>query len=547
MRDCPRHLKLAIGPWGWRVLAALLILTASALHLFYLACDCPLDLAPDEAHYWHWSRQLDWSYYSKGPAVAYLIRASCDLFGPLSRQWTGTDMLAVRLPAVVCSALLLASLYVLTAQVYRREGLATGVVAVALTLPPVAAGAALMTIDSPFTCCWGWALVFGFQAVMHRSAWAWPVAGLFVGLGILAKYTMVLWLPCLGLFLLTSPSHRDLLRRPGFWVAVLVVVVCCLPIVWWNVRHDWVTFRHVSGQAGIRQAGPWVRWLGPLNYIGTQFALLLGYWFVAWAAALMAHVPWREEDAGKRYLWWMSVPVFGLFLAFSLKNGGGEPNWPVTAYVSGLVLSVGWLAGHLQSPGVWHRRATALGLAAFCGLGVFLTCVMHYSGMVHPLLARLAGPASERHPFPVRRWDPTCRLRGWRALAAEIDRIRAELLAQGVDPVLAASGWNLPGELAFYCQDHPAVYSLGLALGDRHSQYDVWRPNPVWDADRFHGQTFIYVTDVVPVPELAFAHVDPPHVIRFAEAGFPIAQWTITVCHGYRGFSPWFSPAGQHY
>ena len=37
-------------------------------HLHYLTHDCPVDLSGDEAHYWDWSRQLDLSYYSKGPA-----------------------------------------------------------------------------------------------------------------------------------------------------------------------------------------------------------------------------------------------------------------------------------------------------------------------------------------------------------------------------------------------------------------------------------------------------------------------------------------------
>src|SRR5262249_37536490 len=143
--------------WRWRVLAALLILGAAGLHLAYLANDCQLDLSPDEAHYWDWSRHLDWSYYSKGPLVAYLIRGSCDLLGGWSRALTATEMLAVRVPAVLCGSLLLLSLYVLTTQVYQRERLSMAVVALALTLPAVAAGSSLMTIDAPYTCCWGWA------------------------------------------------------------------------------------------------------------------------------------------------------------------------------------------------------------------------------------------------------------------------------------------------------------------------------------------------------------------------------------------------------
>src|SRR5262245_29216258 len=96
--------------WRWRVLAALLVLAVAGSRIAYLAFACPLDLAPDEAHYWDWSRHLDWSYYSKGPLVAYLIRAGCALAAGWARHLPAGEMLAVRLPAVACGTLLLVSL-----------------------------------------------------------------------------------------------------------------------------------------------------------------------------------------------------------------------------------------------------------------------------------------------------------------------------------------------------------------------------------------------------------------------------------------------------
>src|SRR5688500_3091200 len=82
-------------------LAGRLIRAAARGRVAYLAPACPLDLAPDEAHYWDWSRHLDWSYYSKGPLVAWLIRLSCELAGPWSERHTGSLAFAVRLPAVI--------------------------------------------------------------------------------------------------------------------------------------------------------------------------------------------------------------------------------------------------------------------------------------------------------------------------------------------------------------------------------------------------------------------------------------------------------------
>src|SRR5205809_344462 len=39
------------------------------------------DLEFDEAHYWMWSERLAPAYFSKGPAIAFVIRGSTALFG----------------------------------------------------------------------------------------------------------------------------------------------------------------------------------------------------------------------------------------------------------------------------------------------------------------------------------------------------------------------------------------------------------------------------------------------------------------------------------
>ena len=520
----------------WALVAALLVAASAGLRIAYMAHRCPLDLAPDEAHYWDWSRHLDWSYYSKGPLVAYLIRAGCALAGPWSQKLIASEMIAVRLPAVACGCMLLVALYLLTLQVYRRAALAAGVVAMALTLPVFGAGSSLMTIDAPFTCCWGWALVVGYQAIFRNARWAWPCLGLLIGVGMLAKYTMVLWLPSAGLFLLFSRSSRRLLFRPGFWVAAAIGALCCLPILIWNAQHQWVTFRHMSGHAGLEDP-EFIHWLGPVEFLGGQLALFLGYWFVAWLLAMAAHRPSKESDPGLNYLWWMSAPVFVFFLLFSFKNGGGEPNWPVTAYESGLVLTAGWIACQLESSTGWYRRWIVVSLAAACGLGLAVTVFMHHTDWAQPVLVRLSGPRSDDHPLPLRRFDPTCRLRGWRYLAKQVDQTRAALQAQGVDPVLAATGWSMPGEVGFYCQGHPTVYSFGLNLGDRHSQYDFWRPNPIADPAAFRGRTFILIGSAhVEMVAQAFDRLDETQTVVYEENGQPVATWPLTVCRGFHGF-----------
>src|SRR2546425_1405036 len=54
------------------------ILALTAIRLSLLATT---DLEFDEAHYWMWSERLAPAYFSKGPAIAFVIRASTAVFG----------------------------------------------------------------------------------------------------------------------------------------------------------------------------------------------------------------------------------------------------------------------------------------------------------------------------------------------------------------------------------------------------------------------------------------------------------------------------------
>ena len=500
--------------WG---LFTLIAITAT-MRVVYLAAVCPLDLSPDEAHYWDWSQHLDWSYYSKGPLVAWLIRLSCELFG--------NSMLAVRLPAVLCGSGLLAGLYILTVQVHRSDKLAFFVVVLALTLPIIAAGSSLMTIDAPFMCTWMWALVFGFHAVFRQANWAWPCAGVCLMLGVLAKHTMVLWVPCLALLLLTTPSLRSHLRGVGFWMMTGMGALGGVPILVWNAQHDWVTLKHTQVHAGFDHDGG-IRWLGPLAYLGAQFGVLLGFWFVAWLRAMWQHRPTVEARP---------APIFVFFWLFSFKNGGGEPNWPLAAYLSGMVLVAGWMRQEWHHAVAWQRRMIQGGTVAFAALGLMLTVAVHDMLPLQPVLLQLAGPASKQHPMPLRRVDPTSRLRGWRHLAVEVDRLRAELEADGIQPVLATERWTQTSELRFYCDGHPAVYCFGVKMGDRDSQYDLWRPNPIRDASMFHGRAFLLVGVELEALRPAFKVFEPRRAIEYRENGQLIAAWKVAVAHGFRGW-----------
>lgn len=548
---------------SWRFASWGVALFALLLRLGYLWFLCPYDLSPDEAHYWDWSRHLDWSYYSKGPGVAWLIAASTALFG--HAMW------AVRLPAVVSGSLILLGLHELTWRVYRQGRMAFAVVVLALSIPPLAAGSLLMTIDSPYVCCWTWALVLAHAACFPEPEGSgrgqvlrWFALGCLIGLGILFKYTMVLFLPSLLLFAaITRLGKWNAVRLSGTLGEVTALLVpiglSVLPILIWNANHGWVTLLHVGRQAGVQSAG--ILWLGPLTYLAGQAAVLMGFWFVFIAGAVLAalgqvigwprrvskpaSVPASLDDdispgswiapSQAAFLLSFFLPMFGVFLAFSLKTRI-ELNWPITAYISGGVLAAGWVTAHCQSAVRWWRRLSRSSLAVAAGSGFLIVILMHNTEWVYPLLPK-QGQGQQGVASGPRRWDPTCRLRGWQTLAAEVEAIRTQLRQQGIEPVVVAGGWALPGELAFYLPDHPPVYSIGSANGGRLSQYDVWRPNPVWDPEQFRGRTMICVGDLSPTARRAFGRIEGPHYVVHHVAGHPVACWPVSICHDFRGFA----------
>jgi len=529
----------ATGKVKWDLWSLALILASALFHLAYLWILCPIEISTDEAHYWDWSRHLDWSYYSKGPLVAWLIRVNCEIFGPLSESLTGSLMAGLRTSAVLFGAGLLLALHHLARISFASPKTGFVLVAVALTLPPIHVVSLLLTIDSPYCCIWACALVTARKAIFTPSGkdlpW-WILTGSLVGMGILAKYTMVLFAGSLFLGLLTQPEWREKLSRKEPWLGATTAILFCAPILLWNMANGWVTFRHVGNLAGVAKETPGIHWLGPLRYLGGQAALLLFFWFGAWAFSLVSGINRTPKNPSRYFLWIMSWPVFAVFLAFSPKTGGGEINWPITAYLSALPLVALIVERWWDNNGRPEFRGLRTGTRITGTLGVCLTLFMLYSSSTYPVLSFLAGKSGANNPTPLRKFDPTCRLKGWRSLAAKMDSL--VLTEENTNPgrtILCGNRWSTTGILGFYCKNHPQAYCLGPVLGDRHSQYDFWE-NPFDNPDDFKGKTFIVVDGVEKALAPAFGSIEPTIEHTHMENGEPIARWTILICRDFKGF-----------
>ena len=448
------------------VLAALTLL---ALRVAYLIWVCPYDLVPDEAQYWDWSRRLDWSYYSKGPAIAWLIAPSVYLFG--ITEW------AVRLPAAVMSfvASLILTRFALSVS---NSNIRVGWFAFLLfILIPVFQGTAqFMTTDSPYYVFWITAAFTGWVMAKRRTpsaAWFF-LLGSMIGVGMLCKYTILLILPGILIYLF----RQGTLTRRQRWIALLAVlsgiILFSMPIYIWNAQRDWPTIAHLIGATRLPggDAPPHEGW--PYNPMWTVSYLLFPLAILAPPAAILLfrviRESFKEENHRTDLRQIMSFAIHSalpilIFYAFVSLRTDVKLNWPVAGFTVFLIPLACYLADHYPTEPItrklWHW-IVGLGLVSilFIALGKYPIAaingvrILGYQVNTQPMLKRITG---------------------FRSTVRNVERA-ADGLAKttGQEPLLIASTYGRAALLAFYVKGHPHVCSADSYMGGRESSYDYF-------------------------------------------------------------------------
>ena len=449
-----------------------LILGGLALFRAYYIALGPLDLSPDEAHYWEWTRRPDLSYYSKGPMVAWFITLGTALLG--------NTEIGVRVPAIALSMATSVLLYILGRDMYDRR---TGYYAAVLyqIIPLFSAYGIVLTIDSPFMFFWVLALLQMRRVLQRDTINNWLLLGMLVGLGMLAKLTMAFFLICTVCWFAFVRDKRKYFARPGPYAGVIAALVFFSPVLIWNAMNGWPTLLHEAGHMNV--AGGLA--LTPkrfLDFTGSQFGVITPVLLVLMVISLIRTMRGKGRGKGgggdndddnnnnneKRgeFLFWFSAPILVFFLAKSWQ-GKVEPNWGMMAYITGLIaLSRDWFAGFSEL-----TRAKRAIVAAGFAIAFAVSVVGLYSSDVG---------------VPVK-LDPTARFKGWVGAAAKADEAAQEL---GEPLFIFSNTYQVASQLAFYMEGHPVTYNINV--GRRMNQYDLW-PG-IGDIDGVTGYNGLFVT-----------------------------------------------------
>ncbi|MCW5202084.1 glycosyltransferase family 39 protein [Desulfobulbus sp. US4] len=473
-------------------------------------------LVPDEANYWQWSRYLALGYHDHPPMIAWGIWLATSLFGHTE--------FAVRLPTVLALAFSSVYLCLLAVRWFSwRTALQVALLTQGVLL--MIGSALITTPDGMLLLCWAAACYHAARAVEEDTLSQWLLTGIWFGLGLLSKYTMLLFLPSLFFAMIFTGAYRKRLLSYRPWLGLVTGFLLFTPVILWNAQNNWVTFRHVLFQGGVDESTFLTLSYLP-DFFGTQAALVSPLIF------LFIIVGWVKGWSGNRiprtrasFLVWMSLTTFLVFtlLALHVRIYG---NWPAPAYLTAFVLiaalySPGQAGGTEETASRYRLWRFGLGLA-------FLVSTLILAQLLYPIL-------------PIRvSLDRTAReTKGWDALGEIVDK-ELQGMQRPEQTFVFGLRYQFASELAFYMEGQPRTVSINR--WSRPNVYDFW-----FKDEMLLGQDAVGIFEHEPVitvlPEV-FERVDPVVTVRLRRTGPWFGEETVHTlymarCYGFKGGLAW--------
>jgi 4-amino-4-deoxy-L-arabinose transferase-like glycosyltransferase len=425
-----------------------LILIVSLLKLISASL---LELGNDEVYYWTYAIQPDWNHFDHPPMVGWLIRLTS-----FNLHWA--SQVSLRLGSILCAALSTWFIFK-TGKLLANEktgwyaaliyncSVYTGFIAGFFILP-----------DSPQMPFWTGALYIMAHLFIRNDEQKlsnWLLLGLMIGLAALCKvHGLYLWAG-FGLFLLITRIKWLLNWR--LYAGVVVTVICILPIVYWNVINDFITYRYHSE----RVTHTTIQWDMLGREVGGEFAYQNPVIFILVLISLTAMLRKRIRfDRKKASLWLlcMSLPMIFLFWGVSLLNPT-LPHWSGPGYIP--LFFVGALYLEQRSfktfPGWIKVAGSLIIIVLIVGIGLIRLSPVNFG-------------SHEQENYG--EYCPTLDLSGWNDFSISYASLVKEDIAKGTmkpySPIVI-NKWFPGGHLEFYTKRETGQEVIGIGhLEDLH-------------------------------------------------------------------------------
>lgn len=469
-----------------------------------------MEFGNDEVYYWTYALYPDWSHFDHPPMVGWVIQ----LF---SLNLLFDSEFFIRLASIVFMTINTYLMFRIGQELKdSRTGLYAALLYTASFYAFVITGVFIMP-DTPLSLFWllaFWMAVKFFKAGNGSKSLYLVLFGLFTGLAILSKYTGVfLWL---GLVLYLLLFDRKQFKNPILYLSLLISVTCCLPILYWNIQHDFVSLSFHGGRVSLfGRPNP--------SYFGTELA---GEFFynnpvnfvlsvIAVVAAFRGKI--QAEQSVTRLVLCIALPLIAVILFFSLFRST-LPHWNAPAYILLILL----VAARIKSAKPIITALTVLVLVVGIGFAEIQT------GFI-PL---------DRHTKAeqVGKDDFTVDMYGWQQLEEKFADLREKAVAEGLMDTgdgIVASQWFPLANLDYYVARPLQLKAMGMGSVESLHKYSLITEKR---GGFQQGESYWFITDsrYLKDPYLCFsdrfASIQPMGTITIERGGRTVKNFFVYAC-----------------
>lgn len=298
---------------------------------------------------------LDWGYVAYPPFTPFVERIAMALFG--------TSMVGLRLFSVIAQ-----SAAIFTTGLMARELGGNRWVQVAAALATAVAPLALFEGTefqyTTFDYLW-WVLIAYLVIRLQKTEnprWCLAI-GAVIGLGLLTKYTMVVYAGGIVVGFLFTKARRYLVTR-WFWLGVALAFLIFLPNLIWQFRHDFISLHFLEHihKRDVGEGRAEGYWAGQFFLCANRYSLPL------WIAGLFGCL----RSSKYRTLLWMWLFPVGFFWLSKGRHYYSGAAYPMLFAMGAVTIGV-WLA---RLPRFWRSAVWIIYLLALLAWGVRASTVI---------------------------------------------------------------------------------------------------------------------------------------------------------------------------
>ncbi|WP_345991458.1 glycosyltransferase family 39 protein [Sulfurimonas sp. HSL-1716] len=389
-------------------------------------------LGVDEAHYVLYGLNLNWSYFDHPPLVGWTEAFFTSIFG--------VNEFGARIGAVLIGFFTSLFVYKLIYEISKSSSTAFFAV-LALHASFLFNALFIMLLPDTFLFLLVIPIIFTVVKVEKTgSLSSWIQLGILLGLGGLAKYTAVLFIIPIILYVLIK-RRWDMIFTFKIIPAVFIALVLISPVIYWNIEHDWISFTYQSGHVVGESR---IDWKGFFGSIAAQFGAYNPLLFPVAFFGLYKALKSKDDTI-------FLSGLFGLvlisFFTYASLHKPALPHWSALFYLLFIPMGTYYMLELANGYKKYLRAAVWFGLVvsalAYAELGFKMIPLPDYQSLHRDIY-------------------------GWDTILKEANGF----VKDKEKDAIAVTNWTLASRAIFYDQKYKSKVYL---IDDRYDQFDIWQ------------------------------------------------------------------------